>query len=97
MSSFYVVLDACVLYPFHLRDALLRTAEKGLYRVHWSATILDEAVRNLVRSYGLRNAKKPVVTGFFAQNGWLVAVYEAGTVLAYSKARAWVGVGSAMR
>jgi hypothetical protein len=51
----------------------------------------------LNRSYGLGNGKKPVVTGFFAQNGWLVAVYEAGTVLAYSKARAWVGVGSAMR
>lgn len=50
MSSFYVVLDACVLYPFHLRDTLLRTAEKGLYRVHWSATILDEAVRNLVKT-----------------------------------------------
>jgi hypothetical protein len=51
----------------------------------------------LARSYGLGNAKKPVVTGFFAQNGWLVAVYEAGTVLAYSRARAWVGVGSATR
>lgn len=50
MSSFYVVLDACVLYPFYLRDTLLRTAEKGLYRVHWSATILDEAVRNLVKT-----------------------------------------------
>jgi hypothetical protein len=51
----------------------------------------------LARSYGLGNAKKPVVVGFFAQNGWLVAVYEAGTVLAYSRARAWVGVGSAIR
>jgi hypothetical protein len=58
---------------------------------------LARAERSLARSYGLRNAKKPVVTGFFAQNGWLGAVYEAGTVLAYSKARAWVGVGSAMR
>jgi uncharacterized PurR-regulated membrane protein YhhQ (DUF165 family) len=51
----------------------------------------------LTRSYGPGNAKKPVVTGFFTQNVWLVAVYEAGAVLAYSKARAWVGVGSAMR
>jgi predicted nucleic acid-binding protein len=31
-----------------LRDTLLRTAEKGLYRVHWSAKILDEATRNLI-------------------------------------------------
>src|SRR5450631_1583698 len=27
---------------------------------------------HLNRSYGPRNAKKTVVTGFFAQNGWLV-------------------------
>jgi len=60
-------------------------------------TELPGGKSRLIRSYVLENAKKPVVTGFFAQNGWLVAVYDAGTVLAYSKARAWVGVGSAMR
>jgi predicted nucleic acid-binding protein len=43
-----VVLDANVLYPFTLRDTLLRSAEAGLCRVYWSTEILDEAARNLV-------------------------------------------------
>ena len=43
-----VVLDANVLYPFTLRDTLLRSAEAGLCQVYWSAQILDEATRNLV-------------------------------------------------
>jgi hypothetical protein len=25
-----------VLYPMYLRDTLLRAAEAGLYRLHWS-------------------------------------------------------------
>jgi len=43
-----VVLDACVLYPFTVRDVLLQAAAQGFYQVYWSATILDEALRNLV-------------------------------------------------
>ena len=45
---FAVVLDTCVLYPAHLRDTLLRLAERGLYRALWSADIVDELHRNLV-------------------------------------------------
>ena len=45
---FAVVLDACVLYPAHLRDTLLRCAERGLYRPLWSPDIIDELHRNLV-------------------------------------------------
>lgn len=48
MAVFPVILDSCVLYPMYLRDTLLRAAEVGLYRVHWSQEILNGAVRNLV-------------------------------------------------
>jgi predicted nucleic acid-binding protein len=49
LSSFGVVLDACVLIPATLRDTLLRAVEKGMYRLHWSDEILDEVRRNLVK------------------------------------------------
>ncbi len=48
MSSFGVVLDACVLFSAPLRDTLLRAAEQGLYRVHLTDEILEETRRNLV-------------------------------------------------
>lgn len=47
-APFRVVLDACVLYPMHLRDVLLQAAAEGMYQVYWSAEILDEATRNLI-------------------------------------------------
>ena len=43
------VLDANVLFPMALRDTLLRLAEEGCYRAHWSAEILEEARRNLIK------------------------------------------------
>ncbi len=46
-APFRVVLDANVLYPFALRDTLLRAAAEDLYQVYWSAEILEEVVRNL--------------------------------------------------
>ncbi|MGC6400293.1 PIN domain-containing protein [Sphingomonas sp. FW199] len=45
-----MVLDANVLYPFRVRDALLRFAEAGLFRARWSPAILDEWRRNLLAS-----------------------------------------------
>lgn len=45
-----VVLDANVLFPFTLRDTLLRAAAKGYFQVYWSEEILDETTRNLVRT-----------------------------------------------
>ena len=47
-DRFVVVLDANVLYPFGVRDALLRFAEAGLFRARWSPTIMDEWTRNLL-------------------------------------------------
>ena len=47
---FAVVLDTCVLYPAHLRDTLLRFAERGLYRALWSQDIIDELHRNLLEA-----------------------------------------------
>ena len=52
MSSFVVVLDACVLIPAPLRDTLLRAAEAGFYRAQWSEGILEEVQRNLVSALG---------------------------------------------
>jgi hypothetical protein len=52
---FRAVLDTNVLFPFSLRDTLLRLAEPDptpspapLYIPLWSERILDEMVRNLV-------------------------------------------------
>lgn len=47
-ASFRVVLDANVLFPFTLRDTLLRAAAMGLFQALWSAEILNEATRNLI-------------------------------------------------
>jgi predicted nucleic acid-binding protein len=45
---FSAVLDANVLYPFSLRDTLLRLAEFELYTPLWSERILNEMRRNLI-------------------------------------------------
>jgi hypothetical protein len=46
--AFRVVIDACVLYPFALRDALLYAAYRDLFAPKWSEQILGEMRRNLV-------------------------------------------------
>lgn len=49
-APFRVLLDANVLFPFSLRDTLLRAASAGFFQVYWSERILDEARRNLVET-----------------------------------------------
>lgn len=46
-ARFTAVLDACVLYPVSVADALLSLAVAGLYAAKWTTTIEDEWVRNL--------------------------------------------------
>jgi len=53
VTSFDGTLDTCVLYPITLCDTLLRFAEDGFYRPHWSQETLGELVRNLVSQSGL--------------------------------------------
>lgn len=47
---FEVALDTNALYHAHLRDTLLRLAERGLYRALWSAEITEELERSLIRT-----------------------------------------------
>ncbi len=42
------VLDACVLYPFHLRNVLLQAAFDGLFDARWTEHIHEEWMRNLI-------------------------------------------------
>lgn len=45
---FVAVLDANVLYPYRVRDALLWFAHTGLYRARWTDQIIDEWRRSLL-------------------------------------------------
>lgn len=53
---FVVVLDADVIYSVGLTDLYITLAGSGLYRVHWSSAILDEALRNLVEKHPSKEA-----------------------------------------
>jgi len=41
-----------------IRDTLLRAAEAGLYRVHWSQQILDDTIRNLLKKNKIKSIEK---------------------------------------
>lgn len=47
-APFIVLLDANALFPFTLRDTLLRAAALGLYQPRWSGEILSEVERSVV-------------------------------------------------
>jgi predicted nucleic acid-binding protein len=48
-ARYTAVLDACVLYPVSVADALLSLAVADLYAAKWTTTIEDEWIRNLER------------------------------------------------
>ena len=45
--------DACVLYPFYLRDLLVRLALTDLFRAKWTDEIHDEWIGNLSKNEGI--------------------------------------------
>lgn len=51
-----VVVDANVLYGIEITDVLLTLAARRVFRVHWSAEILDEVQRNLAKRVDLSAA-----------------------------------------
>jgi hypothetical protein len=48
MPAITAALDACVLYPAALRDALLGAAAFGMFQPVWSPLTIDETTRNLI-------------------------------------------------
>jgi predicted nucleic acid-binding protein len=52
-----VVYDACVLYPFHLRNLLVQLAVDGVVAARWTDAIHDEWIRNLVTGSGISRAR----------------------------------------
>lgn len=55
--AFVVVYDACVLYPSHLRDLLVRLASTGIVQAKWSERIVDEAISAILRDRPQLEAK----------------------------------------
>jgi hypothetical protein len=45
-----VVYDACVLYPFHLRNLLIQLAVEGVVAARWTDEIHDEWIRSLTEA-----------------------------------------------
>lgn len=56
-----------MLFPFSLRDTLLRLAERELYDVYWSDRILDEVTRNLVSEGFMSEAGARRLEGFMRE------------------------------
>ncbi len=46
---FQAIYDACLLYPFEVRDILMVAARTRLFAVRWTDAIMDEFTRNLIK------------------------------------------------
>src|SRR4051812_18416187 len=53
MARTVALYDACVLYPFYLRDLLVRLAMTDLIQGRWTDAIHDEWIRNLSANEGI--------------------------------------------
>lgn len=52
-----VLFDACVLFPFHLRNLLVHLAQTDMFRAKWTEQILDECFKSIQRQYPGLNPK----------------------------------------
>ena len=52
-----VVLDTCVLLRMRLSDVLMDMRAEHLFSAHWTESIDDEFMRNMVKVYGIERAK----------------------------------------
>ena len=50
-NRFTALIDACVLFGALKRNLLLSLAEADLYRVRWTAQILDEVERSIIQHF----------------------------------------------
>lgn len=74
------VYDACVLYPFHLRNIIVQAAVDRLVAARWTDRIHDEWTRNLVANASTTPAERLQATRELmdaALPGALVSGYEA--------------------
>jgi predicted nucleic acid-binding protein len=78
IGRYTAVLDACVLHPVFVRGALLWFAAERLYRPLWSADILDEWQRSLVRKFPDAPAER-----FAAQRALIESQFEDAMVSGY--------------
>ena len=62
MSSYTVLLDACVMYPAPLRSYLMYLSLTGLFRARWTNQIHDEWIRNLLKNRPELDPKKLELT-----------------------------------
>jgi len=72
------VYDACVLYPFHLRNLLIQCTFDGLVDARWTADIHAEWIRNLAA-----NSPAVAVSRFEATRERMMAVLPNANVVNY--------------
>ena len=69
-ARYTALLDACVLYPLAMTDALLSLATAGFFAAKWSTRIEDEWIRSLER-------QRPDLAGKLGRQAWCAARQHA--------------------
>lgn len=79
-SPVVAVCDACVLYPFHLRNIIVQAGVDRLFQARWTEEIHDEWMRNLVA-----NTPSLSLTRLEAAKQLMTIALPAATVVGYEK------------